>query len=66
MGFYLRRSIKLGPIRLNLSKSGIGVSAGIKGFRYGIRPDGRAYVHAGRHGFYYRATVGSPTAKLDT
>jgi hypothetical protein len=30
MGFYLRKSISVGPLRFNLSKSGIGVSAGVK------------------------------------
>lgn len=36
-----RRSISLGKgLRLNISKSGIGVSAGVKGFRIGIGPRG--------------------------
>ena len=58
MGFYLRKAIKIGPIRLNLSKSGVGVSAGVKGLRYGIRGDGRAYIHGGRYGLYYRQELG--------
>jgi len=58
MGFYLRKSLKAGPFRLNLSKSGIGVSAGVKGFRFGTGPRGN-YVHAGRGGFYYRASIPS-------
>lgn len=69
MGFYLRKSLRVGPIRFNLSKSGIGVSAGLRGFRVGTGPRGH-YVHMGRHGVYYRATlpfgqgssVGSPDA----
>jgi len=40
-------------LRFNLSKSGIGVSGGIKGFRIGTGPKG-TYVHAGRGGLYYR------------
>ena len=32
MAIYLRKSIQVGPLRFNLSKSGVGVSAGIKGF----------------------------------
>jgi hypothetical protein len=28
VGLYIRKSVKAGPFRLNLSKSGIGVSAG--------------------------------------
>lgn len=56
MGFYIRKSIRVGPLRFNLSKSGIGVSAGIPGFRVGMGPRGN-YIHAGRGGFYYRATI---------
>lgn len=58
MGFYLRKSLRVGPLRFNLSRSGIGVSAGIPGFRIGMGPRGN-YVHAGRNGFYYRATLPS-------
>lgn len=56
MGFYLRKSISVGPLRFNLSKSGIGVSAGVKGLRFGVGPRGN-YVHMGRGGLYYRATL---------
>jgi hypothetical protein len=31
MGFYVRKSLKAGPFRFNLSKSGVGVSAGVPG-----------------------------------
>lgn len=55
MPFYLRKSIKAGPIRFNLSKSGIGVSTGIPGFRIGTGPGGN-YIHMGRNGVYYRST----------
>ena len=55
MGFYLRKSIRAGPLRFNLSSSGIGVSAGVKGLRFGVGPRGN-YVHMGRGGLYYRAT----------
>ena len=33
MGFRFRKSVKIGPARINLSKSGIGYSVGTKGFR---------------------------------
>ena len=33
MGFRFRKSINLGPFRVNLSKSGVGFSLGWKGFR---------------------------------
>src|SRR5215211_5419813 len=55
MGFYLRKSLSVGPFRFNLSKSGVGVSTGIKGFRVGTGPRGN-YLHMGRGGLYFRAT----------
>ncbi len=61
MGFYIRKSIRVGPLRFNLSKSGIGVSTGIPGFRVGIGPRG-TYVHIGRSGLYYRQTLSTPTS----
>jgi len=57
MGFYYRKSVKFGPFRLNFSKSGIGVSAGVKGARISTGPRG-TYVHAGRNGFYYKQKIG--------
>src|ERR1035437_5954886 len=43
-----QRSIKIFPgLRLNLSKSGLGVSAGVRGLRLGIDSKGRSYVNAG-------------------
>lgn len=56
MGLYLRKSIRVGPLRFNLSGSGVGVSVGVKGLRVGTGPRGN-YVHMGRHGLYYRATI---------
>lgn len=58
MGWYIRKSINIGPVRFNLSKSGIGTSFGVKGFRIGIRPNGSSYLHAGRYGLYYREELG--------
>lgn len=41
MGFRFQKRINLGGgVRLNLSKSGVGVSAGVKGARVGIGPKG--------------------------
>ncbi len=56
MGLYLRKSIRVGPLRFNLSRSGVGISVGIPGFRVGSGPRGN-YVHMGRGGLYYRATL---------
>ena len=55
MGFYLRKSLSVGPFRFNLSGSGVGVSVGIPGIRIGSGPRGN-YVHLGRSGVYYRHT----------
>src|SRR5437868_2573793 len=57
MGLFFRKSLRLGPLRINLSKSGIGVSAGVKGLRVGTGPRG-SYVSGGRHGIYYRRSLG--------
>jgi len=61
MSFYIRKSKKLGSLRLNLSKSGVGASVGATGLRTGIKPNGQKYVHAGRHGIYYRKNIGNNT-----
>lgn len=41
MGFRFRKSIKAGPLRINLSKSGIGYSFGVKGARISRSATGR-------------------------
>ena len=53
MGFYFRKSINIGGLRFNFSKSGIGVSTGVKGFRIGTGPRGN-YIQMGRDGIYYK------------
>ena len=53
MGLFFRKSEKIGPFRINFSKSGIGVSTGFKGARLSIGPSG-TYVHLGKNGIYYR------------
>jgi len=58
MGLYLRKAFRAGPVRFNLSKRGLGLSGGVKGARVGIGPRG-PYVHAGRHGLYYRKHLSS-------
>lgn len=64
MGFYFRKSVKFGPMRFNFSKSGIGVSVGVKGARVSAGPRG-TYVHAGANGFYYRQRVGGSNVRYD-
>ncbi len=58
MSFYVRKSVKAGPFRFNLSKSGVGVSTGVPGFRIGSGPRGN-YVRVGAGGVYYRTTLGA-------
>lgn len=40
MGFRFRKSVKLGPFRVNFSKSGVSYSAGVKGFRVTKKANG--------------------------
>jgi hypothetical protein len=61
MGWYLRKSLRFGPLRFNLSKSGIGASVGVKGLRIGSGPKGE-YLHAGREGLYFRKSLSSRPA----
>ena len=63
MGWYLRKSLKLGPLRFNLSKSGIGASVGVKGLRVGTGPKG-SYLHGGRGGLYFREQLGEESREI--
>ena len=58
MGWFIRRSISLGPVKVNLSRRGVGVSAGIRGARIGVDAKGDAYAAGGRGGFYFRQRLG--------
>ena len=58
MGVYFRKSFRAGPLRLNFSKHGLGVSAGVKGLRIGTGPRGN-YLNTGGHGLFYRIYFGS-------
>ena len=62
--FRLAKSVKLGKgVRLNLSKTGIGLSAGVPGARYSVHSSGRTTKSVGLpgSGVSYREThsVGS-------
>jgi hypothetical protein len=46
MGLYFRKRVGLGPLALNVSKSGIGLSLGVRGFHAGIASSRRPYVSA--------------------
>jgi len=60
MGWNFRRTLNLGGgFRLNLSKRGIGVSGGLKGFRVGLGPRGkRLQISIPGTGIYYRKDEG--------
>ena len=60
MGWYLRKSFGFGPLRLNLSKSGLGYSVGVRGARIGVGPRGN-YIRLGRGGVYYQKYLSPST-----
>ncbi|MCC5940443.1 MAG: DUF4236 domain-containing protein [Balneolaceae bacterium] len=62
MAFFIRKAFRSGPLRLNLSKGGLGLSVGITGARLGVNRRG-TYVYGGRHGLYYRKQLGSKSRK---
>jgi len=57
MGFYFRKSAKLGPFRINFSKSGIGTSFGVKGLRISNGPSGNFINMSGPLGIRYRQSL---------
>lgn len=56
MPLHLRKSVSAGPFRFNFSKSGVGLSLGVRGLRIGSGPRGH-YIQAGRGGIYYRSSL---------
>lgn len=64
MGFFFRKSIRLGKnVRINLSKSGPGISFGTRGFRISRNRRG-TQLNAGFGGLYYRKSLGQGCALL--
>jgi hypothetical protein len=63
VGWNFRRSVRLGPFRINLSKSGVGGSVGIPGVRVGKDAKGRTYQQTSvpGTGIYRRDYSGSST-----
>lgn len=60
MGWYFRKSVSIGPFRVNFSKSGMSFSTGIKGARISFGPRG-TFVNIGGNGIYYRTKLGPST-----
>jgi hypothetical protein len=60
MGFRFRKSIKAGPLKINMSKSGIGYSVGTKGARITKTAKGKTRVSANipGTGVSYSTSVG--------
>ncbi len=60
MGFSYRKSVKVGPFRINLSNRGVGYSVGGGGFRTGVSASGRRYttVSVPGTGLSYRQSAG--------
>src|SRR5205814_2225927 len=57
-----RKSFKMGPLRVNLSGAGVGVSAGVRGARVSVGPRG-TYVTLSGGGFRYQKKLrASPPA----
>jgi hypothetical protein len=65
MGFFIKKSFRAGPIRFNLSKGRIGVSAGVRGLRIGTGPRG-PYVAGGKHGVYFRKSLTSAESATES
>lgn len=64
MGFRFRKSINLGGgVKLNFSKSGIGISAGVPGFRVTKRADGKTQTTVGIPGTGISYTTSSKAKK---
>jgi len=62
VGWYFRKSKKLGPFRVTVSKSGVSVSAGVKGARITKGPRG-THLTVGAGGFYCRERLDQPTQR---
>lgn len=63
MGYRYRKSVKLGPFRATMSKSGVSYSAGVKGARVTKRADGKvqATLSVPKTGLSYTGTTRHPT-----
>lgn len=54
MGFFFRPGFNVGPIRLNFSSKGVGLSAGNSGGRVGVSPGMRPFIGTSFGGAVYR------------
>lgn len=63
MGFGFKKSKNIGGLKLNFSKSGVGISAGVKGFRISAGPKG-VNLNAGKNGVYLRKKLNKKSENL--
>ncbi|MCW3463462.1 DUF4236 domain-containing protein [Chitinophaga nivalis] len=63
MSWSYRKSIGVGPFRVNFSKSGVSYSVGVKGARVHVNTHG-TYVHLSTHGISYRRKIAGPATPL--
>jgi hypothetical protein len=57
MGLFFRKSINWGILRINFSKTGIGFSFGIPGFRIVKPSKGKMYFQTGKNNIHYRKNL---------
>jgi hypothetical protein len=58
MGLFGRKTVKVGPFRMTVSRSGVSTSAGVKGARVRANSNGRKSVSVGRKGFRFTRSKG--------
>src|SRR5882724_7146554 len=61
---WFHKSVKFGPLRVNVSSHGVGTSLGVRGARVGIGPRG-TYVSFSAAGFGYRKKLTSERASAE-
>jgi hypothetical protein len=65
MGWNLKKAFNFGPLRINLSKRGVGYSVGVRGFRIGRDAKGQSYNQTSipGTGIYKRTYSGQPVSR---
>jgi hypothetical protein len=65
MGWNLKKAFNFGPLRVNLSKKGVGYSIGVRGFRVGRDAKGQTYSQTSipGTGIYNRTNSGGSTSR---
>lgn len=61
MGWSYRKSVRIGPFRVNASRSGVGYSVGVPGVRTGVSSRGRRYTTFSVPGTGLSYRTGSPS-----